>query len=99
MSDASRPSQDTKIHSYTASVTFTVTNIDLEEGREYTYSLAKDINFVTAHPCVPSQHVKIMKSPSSPTIQQVDLSGNGVTGRAASTVGKNPHPLLSIAIS
>jgi hypothetical protein len=90
VSDANRPSQDPKIHSYTASVTFTVTNIDLEEGREYTYSLAKDINFVTAHPCVPSQHVKIMKSPSSPTIQQVDLSGNGVTGRAASTVGKNP---------
>ncbi|KAL2198691.1 hypothetical protein P885DRAFT_67847 [Corynascus similis CBS 632.67] len=80
----SRPS------TYTASVTFAVTDLDSEEVQEYTYSLTKDINFVTAHPCVPSQHVKIMKSPSSPTIQQVDLSGHGISGRTASAVG---HPL------
>ncbi|KAL2161254.1 hypothetical protein VTH06DRAFT_8474 [Thermothelomyces fergusii] len=33
-----------------ASVTFAVTDLDSEEVHEYTYSLAKDINFVTAHP-------------------------------------------------
>ncbi|KAK4124993.1 hypothetical protein N657DRAFT_679785 [Parathielavia appendiculata] len=90
MSDISRASSFPRIHTYAAAVTFTVTNIDSGEEKEYTYALAKDINFVTAHPCVPSQHVRIMKSPSSPTIQQVDTSGNGVSGRAASITG---HPL------
>ncbi|KAK0633312.1 hypothetical protein B0T14DRAFT_416426 [Immersiella caudata] len=77
------------IHNYTASVSFTVTRSDSDEGKEHTYLLAKDINFLTAHPCVPSQHVKILKSPSSPTIQHVDLSGHhGVAGsKTASTVG------------
>jgi hypothetical protein len=73
-----------------------VTDLDLEETREYTYSLAKDINFVTAHPCVPSQRVKIMKSPSSPTIQQVDLSGIGVIGKTASVVGKQIRPPFNL---
>jgi hypothetical protein len=94
-SDASRLSRPPQIHTYAAAVTFTVADVDSEEAKEYTYALAKDINFVTAHPCVPSQHVKIMKSPSSPTIQQVDLSGSGISGRAASVVGKQlqPRPL------
>ncbi|SPQ19639.1 fd881106-be12-482f-a766-05a7941ab296 [Thermothielavioides terrestris] len=87
VSDASRPSP---IHTYAAAVTFTVTDVESGEAKDYTYKLAKDIIFVTAHPCVPSQHVKIMKSPSSPTIRQVDLSGNNVAGKTASVVG---HPL------
>ncbi|KAL2128001.1 hypothetical protein VTI74DRAFT_9861 [Chaetomium olivicolor] len=87
MTDASQPPQ---IPNYTASVTFTVTHLETEETTEHTYALSKDINFVTAHPCVPSQHVKIMKSPSSPTIQQVDLSGSSLSGKTASVVG---HPL------
>ncbi|KAM7208857.1 hypothetical protein V8F20_000735 [Naviculisporaceae sp. PSN 640] len=74
-----------------ATVTFTVSDNDTGEENDYTYSLSKDINFVTAHPCVPSQHVKILKSPSSPTIQQVDLSGSTpTTAKCASIVG---HPL------
>ncbi|KAL2180833.1 uncharacterized protein P884DRAFT_274713 [Thermothelomyces heterothallicus CBS 202.75] len=86
-------SDDSKVSSpsvFAASVTFAVTDLDSEEVHEYTYSLAKDINFVTAHPCVPSQHVRLMKSPCSPTIQQVDISGHGASGRTASVVG---HPL------
>ncbi|KAK5663191.1 hypothetical protein OQA88_6608 [Cercophora sp. LCS_1] len=79
-----------EIHNYAASVTFGVTPMDVDDEKEYTFSMVKDINFVTAHPCVPSQHVKILKSPSSPTIQHVDLSGSGVTGKTASAVG---HPL------
>jgi putative hemolysin len=89
-SDVSGLSRPPQIRRYAAAITFAVTDLDLEETREYTYALAKDINFVTAHPCVPSQHVKIMKSPSSPTIQQVDLSGIGGIGKMASVVG---HPL------
>ncbi|KAH6628588.1 hypothetical protein F5144DRAFT_493227 [Chaetomium tenue] len=89
-SDSSGTSRPSQIRRYAAAITFAVTDLDLEETKEYTYALAKDINFVTAHPCVPSQHVKIMKSPSSPTIQQVDLSGIGAIGKTASVVG---HPL------
>lgn len=74
-----------------ATVTFTVSDNDTGEEHDYTYSLSKDINFVTAHPCVPSQHVKILKSPSSPTIQQVDLSGSTPgSAKSASIVGMVP---------
>lgn len=96
LSDVSRPPG---IRSHPAAVTFTVTDIESGEAKDHTYSLAKDINFVTAHPCVPSQHVKIMKSPSSPTIHQVDLTGNSLAGKTASVVGKScisgsmPRPL------
>jgi len=86
-SDASRPQE---ILNYTASLAFTVALEDTGEEKEYVFTVAKDINFLTAHPCVPSQHVRILKSPSSPTIQQVDLSGNnGALGKNASTVGKS----------
>ncbi|KAK3311347.1 uncharacterized protein B0T15DRAFT_72064 [Chaetomium strumarium] len=83
-------SRTPQINAYAAELSFTVTNTDSGEAKEHTYSLAKDINFVTAHPCVPSQHVKIMKSPSSPTIKHVDLWGNSAAGKTASVVG---HPL------
>ena len=84
-SDASLPQQ---ILNYTASITFTVAVEETGEEKDYSFTVAKDINFLTAHPCVPSQHVRILKSPSSPTIQQMDLTGNGGTlGKNASTVG------------
>lgn len=52
----------------------------------YTYELAYDIYFVTAHPCVVSQRVKVLKSPSSPTIQQVDVTGTGFAGQTSSSI-------------
>ncbi|KAH8882738.1 hypothetical protein GQ53DRAFT_446545 [Thozetella sp. PMI_491] len=79
-----------EIRNYTATVSFTVTTIETGEEKENRYSLSHDIYFVTAHPCVPSQHVKILKSPSSPTIQHVDISGGGTAGKTVSVVG---HPL------
>lgn len=90
-SDTSRPQE---ILNYTASLAFMVALEDTGEEKEYVFTVAKDINFLTAHPCVPSQHVRILKSPSSPTIQHVDLSGNhGALGKNASTVGKSsPRP-------
>lgn len=83
-SELSRPAQ---IRTYPAEVSFAVTDLDTYETKQHTFSLAKDVNFVTAHPCVPSSHVKILRSPSSPTIQQVDLSGRGAGGKAVSVVG------------
>lgn len=84
-SEATRPPE---IHTYPAALTFEVARDDESEAKEYTFTLANDVYFVTAHPCVPSQHVKIMKSATSPTIQQVDLSGNGGSSKAASIIGK-----------
>lgn len=73
-----------EIKTYTPSIKFNVTIWEDDEDREYTFSLAKDVYFVTAHPCVPSHHVRILKSPSSPTIQQIDLSGHPFPGSGRS---------------
>ena len=93
LTDASRVTPE--IHTYPAEVSFYSTNLESGEEKQYTFKLQKDINFVTAHPCVPSQHVKILKSPSSPTIQQVDLSGFGAHGKTASLIGKHISSCLS----
>lgn len=69
-----------EIKTFTPSIKFNVTIWEDDEDREFTLSVAKDVYFVTAHPCVPSQHVRILKSPSSPTIQQIDLTGNPFPG-------------------
>jgi hypothetical protein len=87
-----------EIPSYPASLTFSVTSEDQSGSiseAEHTFTLAKDVHFVTAHPCVPSQHVKIMKSATSPTIQQVDLTGHSAGGgKTASVIGE-----LSLVLS
>lgn len=73
-----------EIKNYTPSVTFNVTTWEDEEDQEHTFHVIKDVYFVTCHPCVPSHHVRILKSPSSPTIQQIDLSGKPVPGNVRS---------------
>lgn len=70
-----------KISTYSSSLTFSASR-DGEE-REHVFSLSRDVYFVTAHPCAPSQYVKYVKSPSSPTIQQIDVSGQGVPGKVS----------------
>jgi len=87
-----------EILTYPAAASFTVTEAGSGQAKEYTYSLCNDVYFVTAHPCAPSQHVKILKSPSSPTVQQVDLSGNGATGKMASVVGEHPSSPPSLLV-
>lgn len=69
-----------EIKNYTPSITFNVTTWEDDEDQEHTFHVVKDIYFVTSHPCVPSHHVRILKSPSSPTIQQIDLTGPSVPG-------------------
>ncbi|KAJ4386716.1 hypothetical protein N0V93_009614 [Gnomoniopsis smithogilvyi] len=69
-----------EIKNYLPSITFSVTTWEDDEDQEHTFHLSKDVNFVTSHPCVPSHHVKILKSPSSPTIQQIDLTGHPAPG-------------------
>lgn len=85
--------------SYPATITFTVA-IDGEPEKKHSMSLFYDVNFVTAHPCAPSHRVRFLKSPSSPTIQEIDASGLGKLGQGSRSVyraGKStpfghPHP-------
>lgn len=80
------------IHTYPASVAFLVS--PLGGGvQEYNFALSKDVYFVTAHPCAPSSRVKVIKSPSSPTIQQIDLSDSGSNGKTSSPATTTGHPL------
>lgn len=79
-----------ELFSYPANLHFAV-NIDGGPPVEFSFSLSYDINFVTAHPCAPSQRVRFLKSPSSPTIQQIDVFGSEMLGmnfRSAHRTGK-----------
>ncbi|CAK7206668.1 hypothetical protein SEUCBS139899_009472 [Sporothrix eucalyptigena] len=77
---------------YAAETTFVVST-DGGAERVLKYNLSYDIYFVTAHPCVPSQRVKVVKSPSSPTIQQIDVTGDGAAAARSSTIHVTGHPL------
>ncbi|EXV00614.1 hypothetical protein X797_006331 [Metarhizium robertsii] len=87
--------------SYPAGCKFFV-SIGGSKEEEYQYPLTYDVNFVTAHPCAPSQRVRVVRSPvSSPTIKQIDGLGDMMANnsRASFRTGKAPcspaarHPL------
>ena len=80
-SDDKKPPE---IHTYPASMTFTMTHDGIEQPQEFNFALSRDVYFVTAHPCAPSSRVKLFKSPTSPTIQQIDIGGNDQSGKPAS---------------
>jgi hypothetical protein len=77
--------------SYPAGVTFAVT--EGETTSEVSLTLAKDAYFATAHPCVASQHVRIFQAPASPTIREIDTSGQTAGAKAANPVHSTGHPL------
>lgn len=70
-----------ELPSYPARIVFSASSDGKSE--ELVLTLAYDINFVTAHPCSPSRHVRFVKSPSSPTIQQIDVSGSAALGKGS----------------
>ncbi|KAJ9155478.1 Helicase-like protein [Pleurostoma richardsiae] len=81
-----------EIRTYSTAISFGVSREGVDEdAKEYSIPLTTDVYFVTAHPCVPSHHVRILKSPSSPTIQQIDVSG--AMGKPSSTASVTGHPL------
>lgn len=86
------------VPSYPASVKFFV-SVNGQEEEERSFPLSYDITFVTAHPCSPSARVRFVKSPTSPTIQKIDVSGFGAWGagsRSANKTGKNMrHSLMA----
>ncbi|RYP15035.1 hypothetical protein DL767_010362 [Monosporascus sp. MG133] len=88
--DASKPPV---IHTYPASVTFAITHDGTEQQQELNMALSSDVYFVTAHPCAPSSRVKFLKSPTSPTIQQIDVGGYDFSGKSSSAAHITGHPL------
>lgn len=76
-------SEQPRIRSYSASMRFSV-DIDGEEKREVNLDLSHDVYFVTAHPCVSSSHMDVLKSPTSPAFNIPGQPGSSgaSTGRA-----------------
>ncbi|KAG8671470.1 hypothetical protein FPOAC1_004718 [Fusarium poae] len=74
--------KDPELLSLPATVNFAVA-IDGFTAENFSLSLAYDISFVTAHPCSPSHRVRFIKSPSSPTIQQIDVTGSDTFGQGS----------------
>ncbi|KAH7308787.1 hypothetical protein BKA65DRAFT_519910 [Rhexocercosporidium sp. MPI-PUGE-AT-0058] len=62
LSDISLPPT---IKTYSAMMRFTIVSAG-EEKKEVNVALNHDIHFVTAHPCMPSPHIDILKSAMSP---------------------------------
>ncbi|CAK7217333.1 hypothetical protein SBRCBS47491_003128 [Sporothrix bragantina] len=90
--DTASTTKRQSVEPYAAETTFIVSS-DGSEERVVKYDLSYDIYFVTAHPCVPSSRVKVVKSPSSPTIQQIDVTGDGAAAARSSTIHVTGHPL------
>ncbi|KAI1504998.1 hypothetical protein F5X99DRAFT_333143 [Biscogniauxia marginata] len=93
----SESSKAPEIHTYPASVSFTMSHDGIYQDVDLKFALSNDVYFVTAHPCVPSSYVKYFKSPTSPTIQQIELNGHGghdMNGSKPSTSAHlTGHPL------
>ncbi|GKT62337.1 hypothetical protein ColTof3_09676 [Colletotrichum tofieldiae] len=81
-----------ELYTYPSSISFSVGPLG-GEAKEHTFALTKDIHFVTAHPCHPSSHVRVLRSPSSPTIQQIDVDGSGIGGQSSKPATITGHPL------
>ncbi|PNP76892.1 hypothetical protein FNYG_09782 [Fusarium nygamai] len=89
---ASVNNKEPELLSFPANVNFAV-SIDGFTAKSFSFSLSYDINFVTAHPCSPSHRVRFVKSPSSPTIQQIDVSGSDTFGQGSRPAHRTGHPL------
>ncbi|KAI0548520.1 hypothetical protein F4679DRAFT_320778 [Xylaria curta] len=78
---------------YTASVAFSMSHDATDQDIDLDFRLMNDVYFVTAHPCAASSYVKYLKSPSSPTIQQIDVGGHDFNGKPSSPAHTTGHPL------
>ncbi|KAI0019899.1 hypothetical protein F4780DRAFT_744557 [Xylariomycetidae sp. FL0641] len=85
--------RSSEIQTYPASASFTMSHDGRDQEIDVTYSLSNDVYFVTAHPCVASSHVKYSKSPTSPTIQQIDVGGQDFPGKPTASAFSTGHPL------
>ena len=69
------------IKTYSAMMRFSI-EADAEAKKEVNVSLSNDVLFLTAHPCDPSQHTEMLKSPMSPSFQNPEaIYGSEASGR------------------
>ena len=61
----SNSTDESIIHSYSARMRFSV-EVDDGEMKDFNIALTHDVHFVAAHPCVPSSHTEVLRSPKSP---------------------------------
>lgn len=67
------------IKTYSAMMRFAL-GIEGDGKKEVNLALSHDVNFVTAHPCVPSPFMDIIRTPTSPSLQDPELkSGQAPT--------------------
>jgi hypothetical protein len=69
IADGSTPLTDihgSRIKICSAMMTFII-EAESEKEREISLALGYDIRFVTAHPCLPSPHTNIIRTPTSPS--------------------------------
>ncbi|KAI0447240.1 hypothetical protein F4803DRAFT_362426 [Xylaria telfairii] len=85
--------QASENQAYAASVAFSISHDAIDQDIDLKFSLINDVYFVTAHPCAASSYVKYLKSPSSPTIQQIDVGGHDFNGKPSSPAHTTGHPL------
>jgi hypothetical protein len=69
-------SETSKIQTYSAMMRFSV-DAEREITKEINIELRYDVHFVTAFPCVSSQHTSILKSPASASFQNPQHSPTG----------------------
>jgi hypothetical protein len=96
MTPFSEYTQVSEIHTYPASLSFTMTHDKVQGEQNLNLSLKNDVYFVTAHPCAPSSHVKYFKSPTSPTIQHIDLDSQDWNAKATAPAHITGKPFLPI---
>lgn len=85
-----------ELTSYPARLKFFVT-IGGGREEEIEYPLTHDVNFVTAHPCAPSQRVRVVKSAASPPMPQSNGAGGALkndTPRSGFRTGTYSHDSL-----
>ncbi|KAI0542752.1 hypothetical protein GGR58DRAFT_169600 [Xylaria digitata] len=93
LSSCSESNKTSKTESYTASLAFSMSHDATDQDVHFNFSLSNDVYFLTAHPCAASSYVKYLKSPSSPTIQQIDVGGHDFNGKPSSPAHITGHPL------
>ena len=78
-----------KIQTYSATMRFT--SIAEGEEKEINVSLTHDVYFVTAHPCIPSPHAEVLKTPTSPSFRAQSPTS---ISSSPKFLGNYPHPMF-----
>jgi hypothetical protein len=68
MTENTNITESLSITSYSAMMKFAV-RLTGGDTKELAFNISYDVHFVTAHPCVPSHHTRILDSPTGPSFR------------------------------